>query len=304
MMKKLAPILLSMALLCACTPQGGQVPVSPTPDGAFVFTRENFPRLDGSTSTVPLGEAIASVLLGESREEVADLIQFSKTTASYRALMDGTADLLVVAEAGEETYAQRDEQGLEWCQEPIATEALVFMVNADNPVDSLTIEEVQKIYTGEITNWNQVGGEDREIVPFQRNQGGGSQSIMEKEVMGELEMMQPANTEYYVGTMDGLIEAVRSFDGSPAAIGYTVFYYAEDMNMADGLKLLSIDGVAPGDDAIRAGDYPFRTPYYAVMNADEPEDSPTRILYEWLLGSEGQALVDRAGYVSVLTPEA
>ena len=58
------------------------------------------------------------------------------------------------------------------------------MVNADNPVDSLTVEEIQKIYTGEITNWSQVGGEDREIVPFQRNKGGGSQAIMEKRSWG------------------------------------------------------------------------------------------------------------------------
>ena len=207
-MKKLTPVLLVLALLCACAPQGVRsssgpaATPTPTPGETFVFTRENFPRLDGSTATVPLGEAIASVLLGESRENVADLIHFSKTTGAYNALMAGEADLLVVAEAGEATYAQRDEQGLEWSQEPIATEALVFMVNADNPVDSLTVEEIQKIYTGEITNWSQVGGEDREIVPFQRNKGGGSQAIMEKEVMGDLEMMQPANTEYFIGTMD------------------------------------------------------------------------------------------------------
>ena len=67
-------------------------------EGQFVFTRENFPHLDGSTSTVPLGQAIASVLLGESRDEVSDLIQFSKTTRSYRQLMMGGADLLISAE--------------------------------------------------------------------------------------------------------------------------------------------------------------------------------------------------------------
>ena len=113
----------------------------------------------------------------------------------------------------------------------------------------------------------------------------------------------PANTEYFIGTMEGLIEAVRSFDGSPAAIGYTVYYYAEDMNMADGLKLLKVDGVEPNDDTIRSGAYPFRTFYYAVMNAGEPEDGPTAILYRWLLSPEGQKLVDHEGYVAVLAPE-
>ena len=245
-------------------------------------------------------EAIASVLLGESRENVADLIHFSKTTGAYNALMAGEADLLVVAEAGEATYAQRDEQGLEWSQEPIATEALVFMVNADNPVDSLTVEEIQKIYTGEITNWSQVGGEDREIVPFQRNKGGGSQAIMEKEVMGDLEMMQPANTEYFIGTMEGLIEAVRSFDGSPAAIGYTVYYYAHDMKMADGLKIIAVDSIQPNAETIRSRAYPFINDSYVVIPAGLADDAPAKVLYDWLMSAEGQKLVALEGYVSTM----
>lgn len=85
-------------------------------------------------------------------------------------------------------------------------------------------------------------------------------------------------------------------------MGYTVYYYADDMGMADGLKLLSIDGVMPNDDTIRSGEYPIRTYYYAVMDASTPEGTPTAVLFDWPLSQEGQNLVAHEGYVSILEP--
>lgn len=304
--------LLALLLLAGCgqTPPAAdpvfppdETTVTETPagpqEGQFIFTRENFPRLNGSTSTVPLGQAIASVLLGESREEVSDLIQFSKTTQSYRELMHGMADLLIAAEPAEVIWQEKESMGFEWEMEPFAVDGLVFLVNADNPVDSLTTEQVQNIYTGEITNWSQVGGEDLEIVPFQRNAEAGSQTAMRKLVMGDLPMMEPP-TEYVRGEMGDLIQAVAAYDGTSAAIGYTVYYYANDMKMADGLKILAIDGVEPTDETIRSGDYPFLNNYYVLTAAGLAEAAPARVMYDWILSEEGQKLVAHEGYVSVL----
>lgn len=317
-MRKPITLLLTLGLilsLAAC--QGPTAQTTPTPEPTptpevtaeptphpeqFRFTRENFPRLDGSTATVPLGEAVASVLLGETREQVSDLINFHKTSRAYYNLVDGECDLLIVAEGGEDSYSYRDEHGKTWKMEPLARETLVFFVNADNPVDNLTLDQVRDIYTGKIRNWKEVGGSDSPIQAYQRPKGGGSQAIMDKEIMGDLEMMEPANADYVVSTMEGIIDAVRAWDDRPDALGYTVYYYATDMGMADGLKLLSIDGVRPTNETIRSGEYPIHTAYYAVMDADTPEDSPTHILYDWLLSQQGQDLVDAAGYVSVLAP--
>ena len=204
--------------------------------------------------------------------------------------MAGEDDLLLAGEP-EQAVMEQLEAGDRWLLTPFATDALVFVVNEDNPVDGLTTEQLQKIYTGEITNWSQVGGEDRDIIPFQRNPEAGSQALMKKPV------------DYTAGSMSSLLEGVRQYDNSPAAIGYTVYYYAHDMEMAQGLKLLSIDGTAPSPDTIRSGEYPFLNPYYVVMDKDEAEDSPARILYDWLLGEEGQSLVAREGYVSILEQE-
>ncbi len=287
-------------------PTPEQTPVAtpePTPTPVqFRFTRENFPQLDGSTATVPLGQAVAAVLLGESREEVSDLISFNKTSRAYYNLVDGQADLLIVAEGGEDSYSYRDEHNRTWRMEPVAAETLVFFVNEDNPVDGLTLDQVRKIYSGEITNWKEVGGSDAPIQAYQRPKGGGSQAIMDKEVMQGLPMMEPANSDYVVGDMIGIIEAVRGWDNQPDAMGYTVYYYADDMGMADGLKLLTIDGVEPNDDTIRSGEYPIRTYYYAVIDTQKPQDSPAAILFDWLLSQEGQDLVAHEGYVSILEP--
>ncbi len=293
-----AGLALTLALaLAAC---GGEPAASPTPDsGNFItFTRENFPRLDGSTATAPLAQAVAAVLLGESEEAVADLIDFSRTTQSYRELMAGNADLLIAAEPNAAVFDEMEAAGFKIEMEPVAMDALVFLVNADNPVDSLTLDELRGIYTGEISNWSEVGGDDLKIIPFQRNAESGSQVLMEKLVMDGTEMMAPPEG-YMLGSMGDLMDAVKQYDNSANALGYSVYYYAHDMQMADGLKLLQIDGVAPNAETIGSGEYPFLNPYFVAIDAAEPEDSLTRVLYDWLLGPEGQQLVAMQGYVAV-----
>lgn len=301
-LKRLCCAALALVLALPLAACGGQQAAStPTPGadgGAVVFTRENMPRLDGSTATAPLAQAAAAVLLGESEEDVADLIDFSRTTESYRQLMQGDADLLIAAEPNAAVFDEMEEAGFEVQMEPLATDALVFMVNEDNPVDSLTTEQLRGIYSGEITNWSEVGGADLDIVPFQRNAESGSQVLMEKLVMDGTEMTEPPEG-YMIASMVGLMDAVKEYDNSSNAIGYSVYYYAHDMQMAGGLKLLKIDGVAPEAATIRSGEYPFLNPYYVAMNAAEPEGSMTRVLYDWLLGPDGQKLVDMKGYVSV-----
>lgn len=312
-MKKLtifAAFVLIFALLTGCA---GTKPTEPATDAPtdtpteattepanlFTFTRENFPRMDGSTSMVPLGEAVASVLLGESRDAVTDLVQFNRTTQSFRNLMNGECDILIVGEPNAAVYDEMDEKGFKADIETIATDALVFVVNADNPVDNLTTEQVRKIYSGEITNWSEVGGKDAPIEAFQRNENAGSQALMIKLVMQDTPLMD-APEDYIVTSMGGLMEAVKSYDNSANALGYSVYYYANDMQMAQGLKILSIDGVAPSAETIRSGEYPHRNAYYCVVPADAAADAPNRVLYEWLMTEEGQRLVAAEGYVSAL----
>lgn len=281
------------------TPDIPDTPDKPEEPEVPHFTREEFPRLDGSTATAPLAVAMTALMLGESEEDVEELISFSRTTNSYYNLLNGSADILIASEGNEEVYAYRKSLGYEWEQTPFAIDAFVFVVNEANPVESLTVDQIRKIYTGEITNWKELGGADEAIIALQRNPEAGSQSLMEKLVMQGAPMME-APTEYVATSMGGLMEAVRGYDASAGAIGYSVYYYAEEMRAAEGLKLLKIEGVEPEPDAIRSGDYPLTNPYYVVIPASAPEGSPVRVIRDWLLSEAGQKLTADEGYVSVM----
>ena len=266
----------------------------------FSFSRESFPRMDGSPMTVPLAQATACVLLGESRENVAEMTMFTRTTQAFRNLVAGQSDILIVGEPAPHILELPEEHDFSFEMAPIALDALVFIVCKSNPVDNLTTGQLRDIYTGSITNWQQLGGSNEEITAFQRNEEAASQVLMQKLVMDWQPMMDaPMQSFSIIYEAEEGITAIRGFDGSPGAIGYTLFYYADVMKMAEGFKILTIDGVKPGNDTIKSGEYPLLNPYYAVINANEPEDGHTRVMYKWLLSGMGQAVIGGEGYVPI-----
>ena len=267
----------------------------------FLFRHESFPRIDGSPVTAPLAQAVACVLLGDSREDVADMTIFTRTTQAYRNLAAGESDILIVGEPTPDVRSDLDRRGFNIEMAPIAMDALVFLVSTSNPVDNLTSQQLREIYTGSITNWQQLGGENTDIEAFQRNEEAMSQVLMQKLVM-DWEPMADAPIQIFSSEfeMGESITAIKGFDGSAGAIGFTMFYYADVMEMAEGFKILSIDGIMPGPETIKNGQYPFLNPYYAVINATHPEDSHVRIMFNWLQSEEGQELISRQGYVSLM----
>ncbi len=269
---------------------------SETEIATFEFTKENYPTIDGSTANKPMAVAVTSVLLGISREEADSMLAFHKTDFAFDYLMNGEADILIVAEPADFVINNMTAHHFEYEMEPFANEGLVFVVNVNNPVESLTVEQIQKIYTGEITNWKEVGGEDCPIAAIQRNEASGSQVMMRHIVMGDLELME-APTEMVPADMEGLIETVKSYDNSANAIGYTPYYYATNMKMADDLKIIKINDIEPSAQTIASQTYPFLTAYYVVIGKKAPEDSPARIMFNWILSEEGQKLAEMEGYV-------
>lgn len=307
MNKKLIPILLiSTFLLYGCTtstptknpePPAVQTQTEPSKQEPEkpVFTKATYPKVDGSTATIPLSEAIASNLLKISKDEAGKFIKHNTTHSAYVNLIKGDADIIFVTEPSKEELNIAKEAKVELVVIPIVKEGFVFLVNTKNPVNSLTTKQIQDIYQGKIKNWKEVGGKDSELIAYQREPNSGSQTLMEQIVMKGLALVDSPKTVVY--GMDGLIESIAKYDNSEKALGYSVFYYAKTMYNRDTIKLLSVDGIEPTNKNIASGKYPFTTAYYAVLRKTTASDAPSRKLLNWLLGKDGQKLAEESGYV-------
>jgi phosphate transport system substrate-binding protein len=226
-------------------------------------------------------------------------------------LISRGADIILVArEPSEDELSAAEEAGVALDVHPIALDAFVFLVHADNPVDSLTLETVRDIYTGDITTWTELGIViDREypdaepINTYQRNPNSGSQELMDQLVMrGEPMIDSP---ELILETMMGPIHAIGGgsdlFTGEedPWGIGYSVYYYASFMFPHNRVQLIGIDGVQPTSENIASRAYPLTTEVYVVVRADMPPESTAVLLRDWLLTEEGQAVIAESGYVPI-----
>ena len=281
--------------------------VEPVIDTEPLYSKEEYPKIDASLATQPLAIAVTKNFVadvGENDEEVSEFLEFSNTHPAYIKLIDGEKDLIIVTEPSEEELAYAKEKGVELEITPVVREGFVFYVNAKNPVDGLTIKQIQDIYSGKITNWKEVGGEDEEIVPFQRPENSGSQTGMLSLVMKDVEIMEPKK-EDLIGSMFDIVNLVSSYDNGINSIGYSYYYYATtmfdtlDSTVAERIKFLSIDGIEPSTENIKNETYPLETAYYIVIRKDEPESSLARKLKKDLLSERGQSVAEEAKYVGV-----
>ncbi|MCL2488584.1 MAG: substrate-binding domain-containing protein, partial [Oscillospiraceae bacterium] len=228
-------------------------------------------KIDGSTATIPLSEGIAKHFLGLDDDQAAEKIRHNRTDAAYRNLVDGAADLIFVTYPSEDESQYATDSGVTLEVIPVVKDALIFLVNKKNPVNSLTQQQLIDIYTDKITNWKDLGGSDAEIKAFQRQGNSGSQTLFLKLLMKNIVPTNPP-VELKPADMGGLVEAIADYDNAESALGFSVFYYATDMYNLPGVKLLWVDGVAPNKETIQDGSYPLPTYYYAVLRQDTPAD--------------------------------
>ena len=263
-----------------------------------LFPVEDFPKLDGSTACIPLMAQMMADTTGIDLKTAQSSISVSTTAYAWEnfGLYDTDAKMLVVYEAPDSVKEELEEANVQLEQKAIGVDALVFIVNEDNPVTNLTQQQLKDIYAGKITNWKDVGGNDLDIVAFQRREDSGSQTLFKKLLIQGGELMDPP-TELAPTAMGELVDSLAAYNNSANAIGFSVYYYINEMYSQPGLRLLSVDGVMPSNETLADGSYPLCNDFYAVIHPDAAADSPERQLYDWLDTDAGQACIQKCGYV-------
>ena len=254
-----------------------------------------YPKLDGSTALYPVYAAFAQAIYPlKPGEYYSDYVSLSKTSEAYERLFAGQVDIIFVPAPSKAHQAKAKELGITLHLTPIGKEAFVFFVNAQNPVNDLSVAQIRQIYSGALTNWRDVGGRDQRIRAFQRPENSGSQTALQK-IMGDTPL-QAAPREDVAAGMGGIIDRVSDYYNFSDAPGYSFLFYSTQMTAKKEIKLLHIDSIAPNHANIRAGSYPFTNDFYAVTVAGRENDNVRKLL-DWVQSPQGQELVLKTGYV-------
>jgi len=275
----------------------------------YGITHEDYPKIDGSTSTLSIVRVINRAMYQDSGNDNYPEIA-SKTVPSYKLLINGEVDMIIVPNASSEVLKLAKDKGVELEFYPVALEALVFITPIDNEAENITKEQVRKIYLDYgIKNWSKLAGSNRELVPICRNADSGSQSQMDNLILNNEDMHPDIQNNYVELTMEGMLELVAFYhngglDGKPTdsyALGYTLYTYLENIGEITGidenLKMLSFEGIAPSEENIANGSNSLTDGYYAVIRSDLPQEHSARSIIKWLRASEGIEEIRNLGLI-------
>ncbi len=234
---------------------------------------------DGSTS---MEKVIGA--LGEAFENENSGITFTyNPTGSgtgITAVSEGRCDI------GLSSRALKDEEiakGL--VGTTLAYDGIAVIVNNENPVSDLTVEQIAKIYTGEITNWSEVGGNDAEIVLIGREANSGTRDGFES-------ITDTKDKCQYRQELTATGDVISAVSGNPNAIGY-----ASVASVKDTVKILAVGGVIPSDETIKDGSYQIQRPFVLVTKEGTALSETAQAFFDFCLSEEAKAIITKAGVV-------
>ncbi len=240
---------------------------------------ENKVATDGSTS---MEKVIGA--LGEAFEN-----ENSGTTFTYNPTGSGTG-ITAVSEGrcdiGLSSRALKEEEIAKGLKGTVlAYDGIAVILNKENPVSDLTLEQIAKIYTGEITNWSEIGGSDAEIVLIGREANSGTRDGFES-ITGTADKCQ------YRQELTATGDVISAVSGNPNAIGY-----ASVASVKDTVKILAVGGVIPSDETIKDGRYQIQRPFVLVTKEGTALSETAQAFFDFCLSEDAKAIITQAGVV-------
>ena len=168
----------------------------------------------------------------------------------------------------------------------LAYDGIAIIVNPGNPVSDLSLETIAKIYTGEITNWSEVGGNDAEIVLIGREAGSGTRDGFES-------ITDTEDACKYRQELTSTGDVITTVSQNPGAIGY-----ASAASVKDTVKALNVDGIAPTESAIKDGSYVVQRPFVLVTKTGSKLSEAAQKFFDYITSADANEIISAAGVVS------
>ena len=236
---------------------------------------------DGSTSMEKVIGALGESFMAEN-PNVTFTYNPTGSGSGIQAVSEGRCDI------GVSSRALKDEEKASGLKETtLALDGIAIIVNPENPVSDLDVETIAKIYTGEITNWKDVGGNDAEIVLIGREAGSGTRDGFES-------ITDTKDACQYRQELTSTGDVIATVAQNPNAIGY-----ASLSAVKDTVKALAVGGVAPSEDTVKDGSYVVQRPFVLVTKDGEALSEAARAFYDYALDPAQAELIGKAGAVAV-----
>ncbi len=235
---------------------------------------------DGSTSMEKVIGALGEAFM-KKNQGMTFTYNPTGSGSGIKAVEAGTCDI------GLSSRGLKDEEKSAGLTETVlAYDGIAVIVHPDNPVSDLDVDTIAKIYTGEITNWKEVGGNDAQIVLIGREAGSGTRDGFES-ITGTSEQCQ------YRQELTSTGDVITTVSQNPDAIGY-----ASLAALKDNVKALTVGGVAPTEDTVKDGSYVIQRPFVLVTKTDKKLSSAAQKFFDYATSPDAAGIIAQAGAVA------
>lgn len=280
-MKRITILSLTAVLMLGLLAGCGSKTDNATPANSPKVTLSGTVSTDGSTSMEKVIGALGEAFMA-TNDDVTFTYNPTGSGSGIAAVAEGRCDIGLSSRALKE-----DEKAQGLTETTLALDGIAVIVNPENPVDDLTLEQIAKIYTGEISNWKDVGGNDAEIVLIGREAGSGTRDGFES-------ITDTAEACRYRQELTSTGDVITTVAQNPNAIGYASLAAVEDT-----VKSLSVDGVQPSEDTVKDGSYAIQRPFVLVTRTDAPLSDAAQAFFDFVTSANAASIIIKAGAVAI-----